>query len=224
MTGTFWPDGPTEKLRELYLDPARITYPVIVERLNRACGTAYTVKAIDARLRRLGIINRSDPSIWASPRDTILRELYSRADAPSYSVIAQILNERAGSSFSRCAVASKVFQLNLGRRLLPKDRATTAPPRRAPRAVKIRARACPSIVPAETIKLRCVEIQPRNISLTDLEPDHCRYPYGGDEIGETVTFCGHSKMEGSSYCAPHFHLCRHPQAISKRAATQGRSA
>jgi GcrA cell cycle regulator len=69
-----------------------------------------------------------------------------------------------------------------------------------------------------TVELRCVEIDPRHLSLTELERDDCRYPYGGDEEGEAITFCGHPRRHGSSYCTAHFHLTRGPGAASERAA------
>jgi len=56
------------------------------------------------------------------------------------------------------------------------------------------------------------------LSLIDLEPGDCRYPYGGDEDGEAITFCGHPRRQGSSYCTPHFHLTRGPGTASERAA------
>ena len=70
----------------------------------------------------------------------------------------------------------------------------------------------------ETAPLRCVEIEPRHLSLVDLERGDCRYPYGGDEEGEAITFCGHPRRPGSSYCTPHFHLSRGPGAPSERTA------
>jgi GcrA cell cycle regulator len=70
----------------------------------------------------------------------------------------------------------------------------------------------------ETVKLRCVEIDPRHLSLMDLEPGDCRYPYGGDEEGEAITFCGHPQRRGTSYCAAHFHLTRGPSIVSERSA------
>ena len=45
---------------------------------------------------------------------------------------------------------------------------------------------------------------------SNLERGDCRYPYGGDEEGEAITFCGHPCRPGSSYCTPHFHLSRNP--------------
>ena len=62
---------------------------------------------------------------------------------------------------------------------------------------------------AEEAALR-IKIEPRHLSLTDLEHGDCRYPYGGDEEGEAITFCGHARRNGSSYCTPHFHLSRNP--------------
>jgi GcrA cell cycle regulator len=60
------------------------------------------------------------------------------------------------------------------------------------------------------VKLRCVDIEPRHLSLNELERDDCRYPYGGDGENEAITFCGHPRRPGSSYCSPHFHLSRDP--------------
>jgi GcrA cell cycle regulator len=70
----------------------------------------------------------------------------------------------------------------------------------------------------EPMKLRCVGISPRLVSLAELEADDCRYPYGGDREGEPISFCGHPCFRGSSYCAPHFHLTRAPVIESERPA------
>jgi GcrA cell cycle regulator len=52
----------------------------------------------------------------------------------------------------------------------------------------------------------------------DLEARDCRYPYGGDEEGEAITFCGHPRREGSSYCVSHFNLTSGPGTLPERAA------
>ena len=70
--------------------------------------------------------------------------------------------------------------------------------------------------PAEFVKLRCVGITPRLLCLVDLEAGDCRYPYGGDRDGEAITFCGHPRRAGSSYCMPHFHLTRDCGAALER--------
>ena len=71
---------------------------------------------------------------------------------------------------------------------------------------------------AAALKLRCVGVVPRHLALVDLEPDDCRYPYGGDSEGEPITFCGHPRRAGSSYCVSHFHLTLRPVTRPERAA------
>ncbi|WP_347710902.1 GcrA family cell cycle regulator [Bradyrhizobium sp. CB1650] len=62
---------------------------------------------------------------------------------------------------------------------------------------------------------RCVGIKPRLISLLELAPGDCRYPYGGDKDGEEITFCGHPRQPGATYCTPHFHLTRGPGTFAR---------
>lgn len=71
----------------------------------------------------------------------------------------------------------------------------------------------------ELPKLRCVEIEPRHLVLIELEVGDCRYPYGGDEEGEPITFCGHPRREGSSYCTAHFYLTCGPDALPERSVS-----
>jgi len=70
----------------------------------------------------------------------------------------------------------------------------------------------------EVGRLRCVEVNPRHLDLTELERDDCRYPYGGDLEGEAITFCGRPRRKGSSYCTPHFHLTRNPEIPARQTA------
>ena len=77
-------------------------------------------------------------------------------------------------------------------------------------------RPTPAFDRVEQPELRCVEIVPRQLSLVELEPGDCRYPYGGDREGEAITFCGHPRRERSSYCAPHFHLTLGPGVVAER--------
>ena len=151
--------------------------------------------------------------IWTEERTAELTRLY--ADDYSASLIAEKLG-----NISRQAVIAKIHRLDLPRRGAgrhPTRELAWCGPRTSklhiPRAVSRPPPPRPSVIsPA----LRCVEIVPRNLSLLDLEPGDCRYPYGD----ETITFCGHPKMETTSYCVPHFHLCRGEGTASERAATR----
>jgi GcrA cell cycle regulator len=64
----------------------------------------------------------------------------------------------------------------------------------------------PDFARAETAPLRYADVDPRRVGLIDLGRGDCRYPYGGDAEDEPITFCGHPRRKGSSYCTPHFHL------------------
>ena len=69
------------------------------------------------------------------------------------------------------------------------------------------------------VQLRLVDVDPRHLSLVELERGDCRYPYGGELEGDAITFCGHRRREGSSYCTPHFHLTRDPDVTTRPVAS-----
>lgn len=47
------------------------------------------------------------------------------------------------------------------------------------------------------------DIEPRNLSIMDLEWRDCRWPVNSPAKGEEHLFCGHKRAHGSSYCAVH---------------------
>ena len=76
---------------------------------------------------------------------------------------------------------------------------------------------------AAVLQLRCVAITPRHSRWSISRQGDCRYPYGGDAEGEPITFCGHARREGSSYCLSHFHLTILPEGVcAKRASSKTR--
>lgn len=156
----------------------------------------------------------------------------------SFAEIAREINARFGTAYSRNAAISRSKRMKLtapNRPLtrppkLPKPRLqtraemapkshenrTTGPARPAPAPTSVATSASPTRRP-EPPKLRCVGISPRLVPLIELEEADCRYPYGGDKENEPITFCGHPRLPGSSYCAPHFHLTRGPGTEAERA-------
>lgn len=150
--------------------------------------------------------------VWTDERIALLVKLRDEG------VCAADIGERIGAS--RNAVLGKAFRLDLPP---PKVKPKSTPgPRQAkaksapqqPRIFRQVMRIVPAnihggmrivrAVETDQPALRCAEVEPRNISLIDLEPNDCRYPYGDGPM----TFCGHPKIAGSSYCFHHFHLCR----------------
>ena len=145
------------------------------------------------------------------------------AKGMSYSEIADAINAKFGTAYSRSAAIGRARRMGLAGPDRPprQPRAGAEAGAEQPKASRLASRvsvmfpnSCGRYRPSNAVerpKLRCVEIVPRHLSLVDLEPGDCRYPYGGDEEGEAITFCGHPQQEGSSYCAPHFHLTRDPE-------------
>jgi len=164
---------------------------------------------------------------WAPGHTDALREYLAKG--MSYSEIAGAINAKFGTAYSRNAAISRARRMGLAGparpRELPGHWPKLPPKAKAPSRHKSHGHRAPEFLRpmpifrrVDTAPLRCVEIVPRHLGLVDLEPCDCRYPYGGDEEGEAITFCGHPRREGSSYCAPHFHLTRGPGTPAERAA------
>ena len=145
---------------------------------------------------------------WAVEHDDEMRRL---ADCgTSYRAIALALNAKFGTHYSKSAVIGRASRVGLTKKAAS-SAALSGPT--APRKKKefkrvitfgnAKATRVYSSVQREQYKVRCIEIVPRHLSLLDLEAGDCRYPYGDDQI----TFCGHPKQDGTSYCTPHYALC-----------------
>jgi GcrA cell cycle regulator len=165
-----------------------------------------------------------EPSNWPSEHSDALRECFVLR--LSYLEAAAAINRKFNTSYSRNAVLSRATRMGLmGSRLpeLPPGTSPAAVPGLSPLGETRpsepgwrRLHWPPAFEKAETPKLRCVETEPRHLSLIELERADCRYPYGGDGEGEAITFCGQPRRPGSSYCTPHFHLSRCPVTPSER--------
>ena len=158
---------------------------------------------------------------WAPEHSDALREYHAKG--MSYAKIADTINARFNTDYTRNATLGRGRRLGLADTSQP-----NAPPRAPSHPVSARlhgpveshvpnaSRRIPVLERAAALKLRCVGIAPRHLSLLELAPADCRYPYGGDEEGEAITFCGHIRRPGSSYCASHFHLTQGPGRTSER--------
>jgi GcrA cell cycle regulator len=174
---------------------------------------ARTEKAKSREKKRMQSTN------WTPEHSNALREYLAKG--MSYSEIAAAINAKFKTGYSRNAAIGRAKRMGL----VGPDRPEPAPKAKAPRLHKLRERYAsglmrpiPVFERVEIVKLRCVDIVPRHLSLAHLEPGDCRYPYGGDDEGEAITFCGHPRRKDSSYCVPHFHLTRGPGTRSERAA------
>lgn len=128
--------------------------------------------------------------VWTAERTDRLRELY----AEGYS--SQLIADAIGAGLSRSSVMGKIGRLGLARTraVVGKDgRATLGPTH-----VKSHTAAPPIVKEADPI----------GVSLIDLQPGQCRFPYGDDP---PYSFCGCPSLDGMSYCEPH-HRLTHTEA------------
>lgn len=161
---------------------------------------------------------------WPSSHCEALREFVT--GGMSYRDAANALNARFGTAYSRDAALGRARRMGLGEPARPGP-----PPIRAEERVqrpteRLRSaddfrpleffRRRPAFVPVERAPLRCVEVVPRHLALIELGRGDCRFPYGGDQDGEAITFCGRPRRKGASYCTPHFHLTREPVVPAAR--------
>lgn len=161
-------------------------------------------------------------SDWAPAHCDALRKLL--ASSLSYSEIAAALNAIFQTTYSRSATIGRAKRMGLaGTR--PAERPEPLSEARQPSRNGSREqhggelrRRVPILEAVEPVELRCADIDPRHLSLADLQASDCRYPYGGDEEGEPITFCGHPRHENSSYCAAHFELTRSTEAAPEAVA------
>ncbi|MGJ4888052.1 GcrA family cell cycle regulator [Bradyrhizobium sp. HKCCYLR20261] len=150
---------------------------------------------------------------WPDSHSSALRELHARG--LSYAEIARALNAQFGTAYTRNATLGRGKRLGLVAPAAPRIARSEARPMSAASGTRHRRAEAPdrpvSAPQRKTrVKLRSVGISPRLLSLDQLEPGDCRYPYGGDRDDDPITFCGHPRQPGSCYCTPHFHLTREP--------------
>ena len=163
-----------------------------------------------------------EPGYWPSEHSDALRDYFFKG--LSYAEIGAQINARFGTAYTRNAVVGRAKRLGLGApERMRSPSIVPSPPGEpgplAPSRVAIPGLNLPpssALKPAKPVKLRCVGVRPRLIALLELERGDCRYPYGGDKEGEEISFCGHPRQPGSSYCAPHLHLTRGPGTPSGR--------
>jgi GcrA cell cycle regulator len=172
---------------------------------------------------------------WPPDHSKALCDLHAKG--MSYGEIARVLNARFGTNYTRNATLGRGKRIGLvapicARPQRPPLRRGAKPATRPKTRLEIRFKTPsdqirplderdvpkpqPVVKPARPVKLRCVGISPRLIAFDQLEPGDCRYPYGGDRDGEPITFCGHPRRPGSSYCTPHFDLTRDPELAERQ--------
>lgn len=153
----------------------------------------------------------SPAAIWPAEHENALRALVL-AGAGSHSIMAGLLNAQFGTSYSRNALIGKVSRMGLRLDAVPH-------PVKKKAAKKTRLRSRPAPAKSKPIEIdlsefRCVEVEPKNVSLADLSDDGCHWPYGDNPF----VFCGHPKLGTAPYCGSHLILSRGSGTFEERGA------
>ena len=158
-------------------------------------------------------------SIWTEARTERVKELFD--SGVSHGEISDTASKEFGIAISRNASIGKAHREGWERVTKPGRYGTRAGPRKAkakPLAEKtvqfklfriVRPNGNPHHEPigfaneTTSIKLRCVDIVPLNLTLAELDQkEQCHYIQGDDHL-----YCGHPVKPGSSFCVPHHALC-----------------
>ncbi len=136
-------------------------------------------------------------SQWTEAQDVELKRL--GAERMSYRNIAPALNAMFDTCYTRSAVIGRAHRIGMCKTAAPNTR--VRPPRkpRAPRPIVVKV----NIITPAPYALRCVEVEPRNLSFLEIQPGECLYPQGE---GSEIRFCGHPVFGKTSYCHPHIAL------------------
>lgn len=152
-------------------------------------------------------------STWTDQAIALIKELWEDHSAGE---IADKLGSAGHGYFTRNAVRGKLFRLGLTVKQKSKPHPQTAvnlvPRVRAPRAHQVGAEASkianaikrnqkrPELRPEFFVCQDVADIEPRHLSLLELEPNDCRWPTSNDL---PHTFCALPKLAGCSYCPAH---------------------
>ena len=128
---------------------------------------------------------------WTPEHSQALREYVARGI--SFARAAAEINAQFGTAYTRNAAIGRGKRMRLvgpvrhEHRPTPvkagapgKPRTMKSPDSRGAKPPRPEPDNIPA-VPAVPVQLRCVGTSPRLISLVELEPGDCRYPYGGDK-------------------------------------------
>jgi GcrA cell cycle regulator len=169
-------------------------------------------------------MNNANGRKWAGEHNAMLTDCM--LDGATFSQAATEINDRFGTSYTRCAVAGRAKRLGLKSANGPHPRvgavqawtagrAKAAEARRKPRSLSAAAPAAPipKFHPDNLSGLRCAK-SPPTIWATFGERTGCRWPYGD----RGYVFCDLPEIAGCPYCRWHMAIAQGAGTASERAA------
>lgn len=151
---------------------------------------------------------------WATPHDVALAK--HLGDDKSMAETAKALNIEFGTEYSRNAIIGRANRLGL-KSNVPKSQGSKRQARyhggEKPKYVRKIVVKKPPVFKCDTATgLRVADVVPRMITLIELAPGDCRWPYGDGPF----VFCGCAVISEGSYCEAHQALSRGQGTYSER--------
>ena len=154
--------------------------------------------------------------MWAAEHDKMRKQL-TDAGASAAEIAAQ-LNATFNTNYSRNAVIGRCQRRGQPTRGSPVRKDYAARRAAGPAPAPTPRKPPPRIIqPRAVIEAACAGIVPLGIRCEDLEPPHCRWPYGDGPI----VFCGHGRLDDAPYCPAHWQLSVGTGTTSERRASEG---
>jgi GcrA cell cycle regulator len=142
-------------------------------------------------------------TIWRDELKTEVAELWKDHSATQ---IAAVLGER-GLVVNRNQVIGVIHRMGLTHEVKVVRHASDTNGPRPPRPKREHVKRVKGVTGSMWVP-RCVEVDPRNVSLFELGAGECKFPYGDGPF----TFCGHPRSTGSVWCDQHRELCTDARA------------
>jgi len=192
---------------------ANCTYRDCARFLNALFGTSYTKNSCISRGKRLGLPAPPQIDAVARAQTAVKREETKRLQKQNPERAPQKRGRRTFGVVPEPAPAASA-----------RDSTTVIRARNGENVGLLKRIRCEAQNPPATPDLgplRCVEIEPKHISIYELTDDTCRWPYGGD--GQPYTFCGHFALIGS-YCDAHRALSVRRETVTPLAPAESEAA
>lgn len=153
---------------------------------------------------------------WTPEQDAELRANFDAGLPLSYAEMAEVLNGKFGTSYTRNAAIGRGHRLGLTK-IRPNSVPKTGPKRAVTPAqrpdIAIRKAVALPTIPAPFVP-RLVEVHTENVPLLDLTPNGCRWPSGDGEF----VFCNLPQEPCMPYCPDHCALAYRAPEARRRSA------
>lgn len=224
MGNALWPTSHDEALIG-YRDDG-FSFTDCQTKINDKFGTTYSRNACIGRAKRLGLLQTPEEIRIRRSQAAVKREETKRLreERGMTKVRRRCKRGRNGLTFAAAPVTEKEITglLRVKPASIPLGSFAsrilhTVKRVEADKAQEPRKRSFGDTGTVDNRPLRCAEVTPLHLSLMDLKPDCCRWPYGGYPGNDPITFCGHP-MFMRSYCMAHYQLSIGNGTPSERAA------